>query len=530
MRIEFVGDVLTQPLAPLGKRVTDVHADIVHHGIDQHFQVLMSDITADFLVCHAAASFFTEDGSGVDPKVKMQTYCEAILRAVATGKCVIIVNNLLPPRDRVVGVAHLQKLQLIADLNAMLIDLVGQSPFVSVVDIAGTVAEYGVSNAISLQNELVMRMPYTRHVLPRIIDEYARHINERIVARKKVVLLDADNTLWGGIVGEDGIHGIEIDGQFPGSVYRKFQAQLLELRQSGVLLALVTKNNEADVRDAFETLEMPLKWGSFAAIRANWSPKSDNIASIATELNVGLDSMVFIDDNPFELEQVGAAHPMVDCHKFDGRNAKDALSLLSGIPDLGVWALTDEDRAKSDQYAQEAQRKHMAITATSLDDYIQSLDIRIEAGINRVAHIRRIAQLTNKTNQFNLTTRRYSETEMLKAMEDGEVFDFRVTDKFGDMGIVGVSILRDGEVEAFLMSCRALGRNVETTMLEYCCAKTGYAGLRAHYIPTLKNEMAADFYEKSGLFDLFEQDVDKKTYVRAAGECIEVPEIVVEVS
>jgi FkbH-like protein len=529
MRIEFVGDVVTQPFSVLSKRFPDRQLEIYHHDIDQHFQVLMGGVTADVLICHTMASFFLNGSSGMDARARMQAYCDAIQKVAATGKCFVVVNTLSVPRDRIVGTQHLQRLRLVADLNAMLFDLADHSPFVSIADIAGIVSEIGQSQSISIQNDLVMRMPYTRHILPAITGEYARAVTERIAPRKKVVLLDADNTLWAGIVGEDGIDALQVDHQFPGIVHRKFQQQLLELRSSGLLLALVSKNNEPDVREAFDSLDMPLKWDSFSAVRANWNPKSENIALIASELNVGLDSMIFIDDNVFEIEQVRAAHPMVECFRFDGRNAKEALSLLYGIAGLGAWAVTDEDAAKSEQYAQEAQRKQIESTATSVEEYIASLGIQIEAGVNRTAQVKRISQLTNKTNQFNLTTRRYSEADILVAMQEGKVFDFRVTDKFGDMGIVGVAIIRHGAIEAFLMSCRALGRHVEQTMLAYCCAVAGEPALTAHFIPTAKNGMAADFYEQSGLFKRSEDREGEKIYALLSGACIAPPDGVREV-
>ncbi len=529
MRIELVGDVVTQPFSALKKHLPDAQIELHHHGIDQHFQVLMAGVDADVLICHAMASYFWDGSGGMDAKARMQAYCAAILNVANKGKCLIIVNSLSASRARIVGKTHLHNLRLIADLNAMLFDLADQSAFVSVADIAGVLSDCGQLQSINVQNELVMRMPYTRQVLPSIIGEYARVVIERHSARKKVILLDADNTLWGGIVGEDGIDGIQVDTQFPGIVHRKFQQQLLELGRSGILLVLVSKNNEADVREAFDGLDMPLRWDSFSAVRANWSSKSENIAAIAAELNVGLDSMIFIDDNPFEIEQVRAAHPMIDCYQFAGRNANEALSLLFNATGLGVWATTDEDLAKSQQYAQEAERRQIATSAASLEDYIASLDIRIEAGVNRQAQLKRIAQLTNKTNQFNLTTRRYSEAEILSAMQDGQVFDFRVIDKFGDMGIVGVAIIRRGVVETFLMSCRALGRNVEHTMLAYCCAVANASALRAHFIPTAKNSMVADFYDTSGFFERVEDEGDQKSYVLSAQACIVRPDSVTEV-
>jgi FkbH-like protein len=495
-RLEFVGDVITQPLSLLA--IALGIADVLHHGIDQHIQVLLSEAASDVLVSHLRADYFLNEANIAASLVKMDTYVEALLRAAEHKRGIIVTNTLLNPIERVVGIEHLARVRLVAELNSRLFDVVESSPSIVIADLAGVIVHHGTINALNTQNDLVMRMPYTRKVVPYIVREYERVICERTVARKKVLLLDADNTLWGGVVGEDGVHGILVDDQFPGIVYQKFQKSLLDLRASGVLLALVTKNNEADVHEAFNDGRMPLKWGDFAAIRANWNPKSQSISEIAEELNVGLDSMVFIDDNPFEIEQVKTALPMVDCYKFDARNSHEALTLLPRIRDLGCWSITSEDAAKSEQYRQVNDRKNMETLATSVDEYIASLEIRVEVGLNRVAHYKRITQLINKTNQFNLTTRRYSETEILATMEAGFVFDFRVVDKFGDMGIVGVAIVRDGVIESFLMSCRALGRKVEHSMLAYVCNHFKSQTLRASFVKSAKNAMVADFYPSNG--------------------------------
>lgn len=509
--VECVGDVVTQAFAKLGSQIGLGKVQLIHHGIDQHFSVLLSKSAPDFLISHARADMFLDGASPAQALEKMDDYVQAATRFADQGRSNVVLNTVLPSVTRMVGMDHVTKLRLVSALNGRLFDAAEASPFISIADLAGVVLRHGAEKAFNLQNDFVMRMPYTRFVLPEIVGEYARAIRERRAVRKKVLLLDADNTLWGGVVGEDGVTGILVDDQFPGIVYRKFQNQLLRARASGLLLALVTKNNEADVREAFTERQMPLSWDSFASVRANWLPKSQNISDIANELNVGLDSMVFIDDNAFELEEVKTAHPMVDCQKFDGRNPQSALTLLHSIPDLNTWSVTDEDRNKSEQYKQEASRKDAAKKIGSIDDYIASLGIRIEAGINRSAHIKRIAQLTNKTNQFNLTTNRYSEAELLACMEAGQVFDFRVTDKFGDMGIVGIAIIQNGEIETFLMSCRALGRKVEQTMLGYLCNKAGSQKLRARFVRSAKNAMVEDFYSANG-FALVSEDGDTRHY------------------
>jgi FkbH-like protein len=510
MLIEMVGDVLTQPFNPLRSKLGFHDVNIRHHAIDQHIQVLMSDNVPDVLISHVKADYFLQHINSDDAVQKMSLYCDALLRFVVRSSSLVIANTLSYPTTRIVGLSHIDQLKLTAELNSMLFDCAAKSSMVSIADVAGVITRNGIDRSINLQNELVMRMPYTRHVLPDLINEYAKVIRERFVARKKVVVLDADNTLWGGVVGEDGIDGISVDTEFPGIVYRRFQQDLVNIAKSGILLALVSKNNEADVKQAFDQLDMPLKWSQFVSTRVNWHPKSENIAAIAKELSIGLESMVFIDDNSFEIEQVRGALPMVDCYEFDARQVDSALSLLSRISDLNTWSLTAEDLAKTEQYQQKSQREASSVAAITLDDYIQSLEIRIEVGINRVAQIQRITQLTNKTNQFNLTTKRFTEAEMIKAMQEGQVFDFRVIDKFGDMGIVGVSIVRNGEVEAFLMSCRALGRKIENEMLDFVLSKATDYPLTATYCKTMKNELVSGFYDENRIGLIYNDSSIKK--------------------
>lgn len=498
LAIELAGDIITQPLGRIGRALDGFEVSVRHRDIDQHSQVLIEESTADILILHAGVSHFLRDANMDGAIVQMGHYCDLLAKAAARGSTLIVVNNLLAvPGPRIVGMDGLRHADGVATLNRMLTECVGSHPLISVADLAGVVSRTGTDRAISVQNDLVMRMPYTQHVLPAIMAEYARVVRERFVPRKKVVVLDADNTLWGGIIGEDGVDGVEIGSEYPGLVYQRFQQQLHALRDSGILLAMVSKNNHADVAELFDRRTMPLALSDFAATRINWGRKSQNIASIAQELNVGVDAMVFIDDNPFELEEVGRSLPGVSTHRFDGRKAADALALLGTVGDLGCWSLTAEDRAKSQQYDQEAQRQTIAQSAETIDDYIRSLDIRIEVGLNRTAQVKRIAQLTNKTNQFNLTTRRYGEAEMLALMKTAHVYDFRVIDRFGDMGIVGVVIVAAGVIDTFLMSCRAIGRRIEQEMLRHVCEHEEGA-VRGTYIPTAKNGMVADFYANNG--------------------------------
>jgi FkbH-like protein len=515
LSILFAGDVLTRPLARLQPGLPGFELAVSHHDIDQVPQLLAGPVEHDVVILHLTADFFLDEAAPGEPLGRMQAHCAALLEFAARGRALILINTLERRPERIVGEAHLDALAEHAALDSALIDVARRADNVSLVDVGGIVAALGAERALNLQNRLAMRMPYTKPALDAISAAYGQAIRERHSARKKVIVLDADNTLWGGIVGEDGVEGVAVDRQYPGLVFRRFQEQLRRLRETGILLALATKNNRSDVEELFARREMPLKLDDFAAVRIDWEPKSDNIVRIAEELNLGLESFVFIDDNPFELEQVRAALPMVETYRFEAGKADRALGLLASIDGLKTWSVTAEDRIKTTQYRQEKMRSDAKAGATSLEDYLDSLEIRLEIGRNRRAQVKRIAQLTNKTNQFNLTTRRHSEAEIERLMETGQVFDIRLVDRFGDMGVIGVVIVAEGEVETFLMSCRALGRGVEGRILAYVCSAVGDSGLRASYRPTAKNMMTATFYESNG-FELVETGADGTKLYRMA--------------
>jgi FkbH-like protein len=510
-KISIVADVVSKPLFRFDERNLGVRADVHHHDIDQHFQVLLSGDQPDVLVSHYAPRWH---GSPPDVRAlekSFSDYVAALRQSSARQASVLIVNTIWAPREHLVGLEQLEVLNCVARLNGMLYDLAASDRQVTVVDLAGVIGYVGAGRALNLQNDLVMRMPYTSAAIPAIVGEYARSIRQRFLPRKKVLVVDADNTLWRGVVGEDGVDGIDVGGEYPGRVFAEFQRALLAARRSGLVLALVSKNNPQDVREVFQQRDMPLKWDDFTTTRVNWERKSENIASIADELDLGLDAFVFLDDNPFELEEVSRSLPGVTCLRFDWQKPNDALTLLYRQPELSTWAVTAEDRRKAEQYAEEAGRRTAREGVRSLEEYVRSLEIRIEVGCNRAATVARVAQLSNKTNQFNLTTRRYSEAEIRTAMNEGAVYDFRVVDRFGDMGIVGVVVFRHGEIETLLMSCRALGREIEGNMLAYVCARHASSRLTARYVPTVKNAMVSGFYDRNG-FRLLEEDGGTKFY------------------
>ena len=344
---------------------------------------------------------------------------------------------------------------------------------------------------------LLYRQPFTGEFNRVLATEIATRIAQRTRATPKVLVLDCDNTLWGGIVGDDGVGGLECSDAFPGNAFRQFQFVARRLQRQGVLLALASRNADESVVQAFEQLDgMVLQLADIATRRVNWEAKPANIAEIARELNLGLDSFVFVDDSSHELASVRAELPEVRCLQVP-----EDLELLPGLlADAGLFrhlAVTDDDRARSARVQQEAGRVVAAQSLTH-DEFLASLGLTLRYLAVDGARQARVTQLINKTNQFNLTTIRRTEGEVSALLADPTVLvrAAEVSDRFGDYGLVAVAIVRcDGEcaeLDTLLMSCRVLGRGVETAFLAALVAELagrGCTSLTGRYAPTVKNQL-----------------------------------------
>ena len=348
----------------------------------------------------------------------------------------------------------------------------------------------------------------------------AREVTRRIVGlgaslkfpKAKVIALDVDNTLWGGIIGEDGFDGIAIGHEYPGNAYTAFQRRLLDFQQRGFLLALCSKNNPADVDEVLKSHpQQLLKAEHFAAMRVNWEPKTDNLVALAEELNLGLDSFIFVDDSDYECALVRRELPQVEVVQTPARPV-EVPSCLDQVSRLELLSLTAEDLKRTEMYAQERIRSQLRQTAEEsgggLDGYLASLQMVMTVGIDDPAPLKRLAQLTQKTNQFNLTTRRYDEQRMRHLIDaaDWMVAHFSLKDVFGDSGIVGLCLFdlsepRVAELDTYLMSCRVIGRKAESAFLNVLLQRLAEAGVRevvADYLPTPKNGLVSGFLPDHG--------------------------------
>jgi FkbH-like protein len=373
----------------------------------------------------------------------------------------------------------------------------------------------GVERSHDVVKALAYKQPYSTEFWNVI----GAHLGDIVLREErptpKCLVLDCDNTLWGGVVGEDGVGGLELGSAFPGSGFMGFQKVLKALKERGVLLAIASKNNPQEVQDVFtQHDDMVLKPEDIAVWRVNWNPKSQSLREIAAELNIGVDSLVMVDDSDYELAEIAAAVPEVGLLQVPEETALlPDLIATSGL--FRNMKLSAEDLARTDMIRQEAGRKQAA-EAMTREEFLVSLELvmdYIEVGDE---HVGRVAQLTNKTNQFNLTTIRRSEAEIrsMLASDDYVVRAMRVGDKFGDYGLVGVAILhsaadaeaaRSGagewEVDTLLMSCRVLGRGIETAFIATLAAelaKRGAGSLLGRYVATAKNPLVAELYPNHG--------------------------------
>jgi FkbH-like protein len=398
----------------------------------------------------------------------------------------------------------------IAHFNLEIYDLAENNRNVKVLDINNFIQNYPFEQLIDWRYYFISKLPFS----PKLIENFRIWFHNQVesihLKRKKCIIFDLDNTLWSGILGEDGIDGIKIGGEYPGNVFLEFQNSLLEISKSGIILAVCSKNNEKDVIDVWEKNPfLAIRKEHISAYRINWKNKSDNINELARELNIGLDSIVFIDDNPAERELVKQLLPMVVTPDFP-QQPYELPVFVNMIIDkyFKIYSLTDEDKTKVEQYRSNSERAVLQKKYSNFSDYLKSLEIEIQLQEANSFNIPRIAQMSQKTNQFNLTSKRYTEVDIFSFLEHGDiVYCINVKDKFGDNGITGLAILElkreNGEaiVDSFLLSCRILGRGIEDAFLFLMLKKLkleGFKTVYASYISTPKNEQVENFYDKAG--------------------------------
>lgn len=474
--------------------------------------------------------------AGVAERVagEMRSWLETIRSRSAAH---VMVHNFEVPTETALGVSDVGnpsgQIAAVHDLNRQLQKLAEDIAGVSVVDYGAMVARAGSEAWHDPVRWNTVRLPMKADRLNDVARGWLQHLMPVAGRVCKAVVCDLDNTLWGGVVGEDGVAGIKLGLESKGIPFRALQQTLLNLRARGILLAICSKNNHEDALEAINGHpEMLLREEHFSAMRINWQPKSQNLSEIAQELNIGIDSLAFLDDNPVERLQVRGEHPEVAVLELPA-DANLYAPMVAGCPLFQRLSVSSEDRSRSEMYAQQKQRAELQQSTGSLEDFYRSLEMKITFGEVDDLSLQRVAQLTQKTNQLNMTTRRYSEQQISEFAADPakRVYWVQVVDRFGDNGIIGVMIVEalgtTWEIVTFLMSCRVISRSVETAMLGFLCEQAAAAGamkLAGDFLPTKKNAPAEKIYADHGFQETEASEQGSRWELELSQRAIAIPE------
>lgn len=456
-------------------------------------------------------------------KTCIKNYISSVLNGIRKQtNAVILWHSFELPQHPALGILDSQmddgQSEVIIELNRITRDLLKKTGNSYLVDMNRSIARLGIKEFYDKRYWHIAKSPYSRLAIAEIAKEDLKFIRALKGKNKKCVVLDCDNVLWGGVIGEDGLAGIKLSKTYPGSVYCEFQKEVLNLYNKGVLIAICSKNNQEDVWEVFQNHpDMVLKEEHIATAQINWEDKATNLRRIAQHLNIGLDSLVFVDDSDFEINLIQQVLPEVTVIHLPKEKAVDCKDILASCGLFDALICSAEDKKRGAMYKAEAERKKLVTQAIDLKSYYKSLEMVATIDLADDFSKPRIAQLTQKTNQFNLTTKRCSETDINEFAESqySDVLYLRLKDRFGDMGIVGVCILvyekNTAVFDAFLLSCRALGRKVEDVFLGEClrlCQLRNIKTATGQYFPTAKNMQVKEFFQKRG-FKVMEKNETK---------------------
>jgi FkbH-like protein len=473
-----------------------------------------------------------------DPKVTREILFSLYDELAKRLSSLIVINTFLPPLYVENAIASSKdqsdRRTKVRELNQEIYGYArAHASQFFVIDLERLLTIVGEDRGLDYRFWYLYKSPLKRDVL----NLYAREIitiGKALKGKaKKVLVLDCDNTLWGGVVGEEGVSGIQLDrNDYPGRSFYDFQRTIVNLAQRGVVVALCSKNNEQDVWEVLENHpHCLLKKSHLSAWKINWKSKAENIAALAEDLNLGLESFVFVDDSQIECNLIRQMCPAVTVLEVPEKlYSLPMLLLRDGLFD--TLALSKEDTQRAEMYRTEFERKELQGKFQSLDDYLASLSIAATIHKAAAEEIPRVAQLVGKTNQFNLTTRRHSEEDILRfvASRDWAVYSMSAQDRFGDLGLIAVLIAhregRTGLVDSLLMSCRALGRKLELAFVHECLSELEREwqlnDWQAEYLPTKKNQQVESFWESAG-FICTKSSAEGKRYAVAVRDRASVP-------
>ncbi len=528
VRVALVGDTSTQMLATAIKGmgiIRNLHTELFEAEFNQVGRQLLdptSDLyqfDADFIVLFQSTHKLAELHAQVSPEEQTRIAEERLdfvalvcANPALEGKKIICMNY--PEIDDTVFGSYANRVPQsltwqVRHLNTGLMDLSQEYPNLFVCDIAGLQSKLGrdfmFAPNVYTNTEMVLSVDALPYVASRIVDIVCAVKGQF----KKCLILDLDNTVWGGVIGDDGLEGIQLGhGLGIGKAFTEFQMWVKKLKQRGIIICVASKNDEDTAKEPFEKHpDMVLKLDDIAVFQANWETKVDNIRTIQSILNIGFDSMVFLDDNPFERNMVRENIPGITVPELP-ENPEDYLEYLYSLNlfETASYSVADKDRTK--QYQVEARRVTLSKTFTNETDFLKSLDMVCTVSGFTKFNTPRVAQLSQRSNQFNLRTVRYTETDITEMAENPDVIDicFSLEDKFGDNGLVAVVIMKPVDavslfVDTWFMSCRVLKRGLENFTLNTMVEKAkqaGYMRIVGEYLPTSKNKMVENHYDSLG--------------------------------
>ncbi len=423
----------------------------------------------------------------------------------------IVLNNFKIPYHSPLGILdgrfYPGLKDMVALLNLKLEKFAADKDYLYIFDYFGLSAQFGNTSAEDPKMYYIAKNTVSFPFINTLSREYMRYILPLKFMTKKCLVLDLDNTLWGGVAGEDGISGIKLDIVGTGRSFYDFQKEILNLYNKGIILAVNSKNNFEDAIAIIENHpHMLLRKHHFSSLRINWNNKAENITEISKELNIGIDSIVFFDDSPVERGLVKSMLPEVTVVEVPPDTSKYA-DTLRNMVEFELLKITDEDIRRNIMYEENQKRLEYQQQFKNIEDYLASLQIKVVLEYANKFSIPRIAQMTQKTNQFNMTTKRYSQTDVedMAKSEDYLILSCQVLDKFGDNGISGVCIAEIKKacayIDTFLLSCRVLGRNIEYVFIKKVISVLKEKGINtvyASYIKTEKNKANEKFYAQAG--------------------------------
>ena len=443
---------------------------------------------------------------------KLNELFEIITFFVKNSNSKLVLTNFNSPSYSSYGIASMKSnfnlKDMVLYMNKKLQEFTINENSIFIFDFDAFVSKFGEKNVFNYQNYFFGDIKINLDYIPYFANELIPYIIAQLGISKKCIVLDLDNTLWGGTVGEDGFDGIKLGPQLPGNTYLEFQKNLKALKNRGIILAINSKNNFNDAIQVInEHPNMILRKEDFSSIMINWNNKVSNMYEIAQELNIGLDSIVFFDDDPVNRELMRTSLPDILTVELP-KDSSEYVNTLHELPEFSMFEITDEDSKRSEMYTQQQTRKEFEISTPNLEDLLRNLSLELIIKKSNNFTNPRISQLILKTNQFNLTTKRYTAEEILNFTNDENIIVgcAQVKDKFGDHGITGVFIIKKSNsnewfLDTFLLSCRIIGREIEKGILNYIineAKKNGIKIIKSQYVRTEKNTPIQDFLPNCG--------------------------------